>query len=203
MAVRFADEDHVEQLLERRRSIATNEGIHEGTPTVHCPLARVAVHLSHCEQCPRFVQESAGEVSCRLPPDVEVRKAMAGELLGSNVTCLDAELEATRAVELLAMAGVTSAPVLDDNEVLIGVVSSGALAQSLLESGFHFSDPIEVEDAMTTQMVTLPQHASVGEVARVMAERGVDRLPIVTEDGHLVGVVSAMDLVKWLAGWAP
>lgn len=202
MAVRFADEDHVEQLLERRRSIATNEGIHEGTPTVHCPLARVAVHLSHCEQCPRFVQESAGEVSCRLPPDVEVRKAMAGELLGSNVTCLDAELEATRAVELLAMAGVTSAPVLDDNEVLIGVVSSGALARSALESNF-FSDPVEVEDAMSTELVTLPQHATIGEVARVMAAHGLDRVPIVTEDGHLVGVLTAMDLVRWLSGWAP
>ena len=202
MAVRFADEEHVEHLLERRRSIATNEGVHEGPPTVHCPLARVAVHVSHCEQCPRFVQETAGEVSCRLPPDVDVRNAMAGELIGSSVTCLDAELEATRAVELLAMAGVTSAPVLDDNEVLIGVVSAGALARSASESNF-FSDPVEVEDAMSTELVTLPQHATIGEVARVMAEHRLDRVPIVTEDGHLVGVLTAMDLVRWLSGWAP
>lgn len=201
MAADFDDHEHLERLPRRRRVTETNEGSHESEATVHCPLRRLAVRVSQCEACPRFVKQLDASVECRLPPEVSVQPPLAGQMLGTELTCLDAELEAARAVELLALAGVTSAPVLDDNAVLIGVVSSGALAR--LRGAEHFSDPLEVEDAMSTEVVTLSERATIGEVARVMAERGLDRLPIVTEDGHLVGVLSAMDVVRWLADWAP
>lgn len=211
MAAELDDKERRVRLLERRLRTATNDETHTTETTVHCPLSRMAVRVSHCEQCPRFLQQlEAGArafVECRMPEEIPVHQAMAGELLSPEVTCLDAELAATRAVELLALSGVTSAPVLDDNSVLIGVVSASALARLQHEAaridGFHVSDQLEVEDAMSTEVVTLPQHATVGEVARLMAERQLDQVPIVTDDGHLVGVLSASDLVRWLATWAP
>ena len=33
----------------------------------------------------------------------------------------------------------------------------------------------------------------------VTAQHCLERVPVVTPDGHVVGVVSAMDIVRWLA----
>lgn len=184
------------RLLERRRSRAEE-------CTVHCPLCFDARGVGACQRCDRFERELVAEgqawIECRVPVAVAFPQGLCGELMSAEVTCLDSELDLQRAAELLEMAGISSAPVLDDNEVLVGVVSTAALARLRHE----YSDALEVEDAMTTQVMTLTQRSTLGEAARVMARVGVDRVPIVTDDGHLVGVISAMDLVRWMAPRIP
>ncbi|MDP1823716.1 MAG: CBS domain-containing protein [Archangium sp.] len=120
-----------------------------------------------------------------------------GELISETARCLECDLEATRGLAVLDSEGMRSAPVVDDNGVLVGVVFHAALA------GLREFDDLEVEDAMTTDMVTVPHDASVSELARLMAQHGLERVPVVTHDGHLVGVVSSMDVVRWLAERLP
>lgn len=191
------------RLLERRRLTATSSDTAFEECTVHCPLAVESCAVSYCRKCDRFERELQAEgqvwLECRVPVAAAFPRGLCGELMSPEVTCLDSELDAQRAAEFLEMAGVTSAPVLDDNAVLVGVVSSTALARIRLET----TDSFEVEDAMTTQVVTLSEHSTLGEAARLMAARGFDRVPIVTDDGHLVGVICAMDLVRWLASRIP
>ena len=116
------------------------------------------------------------------------------DLISEELRCLECDLEASKGLAFLDAAGVTSAPVVDDNGVLVGVVFLATLAR------LRESDEMEVEDAMITDMVTAPQGATVQDVARLMATHSLERVPVVTDDGHLLGVVSAMDLVRWLAG---
>ena len=113
------------------------------------------------------------------------------ELRCEAVTCLDCDLLASKGLSLLNATGATSAPVVDDNGVLVGVfLAKLASAQD---------ERLEVEDAMSTNLVVARQHTTVAEVARLMATHNLDRLPIVGGDGRLIGVASAMDLVRWLA----
>jgi CBS domain-containing protein len=116
-----------------------------------------------------------------------------GVLISEDLTCLDSELLATRALALLDSSGVTSAPVVDDNSVLVGMVSASKLVR------LKQHPELEVDDALVTQVVTVPETATVREVAQVMSRHGLDRVPVVTEDGHLVGVVTALDVVRWFA----
>ena len=113
-------------------------------------------------------------------------------LVSEAAKCLDSELDASEGLTLLDSAGVTSAPVVDDNGVLVGVVFLTTLARLRGEE-------LEIEDAMVTNAVTIAQGATVAQVAGLMARHGLDRLPVVTLDGHLLGVISAMDVVRWLA----
>ena len=119
------------------------------------------------------------------------------DLISEELRCLECDLEASKGLALLDAAGVTSAPVVDDNGVLVGVVFLATLAR------LRESDELEVEDAMITDMVTAPQSARVSDVARLMATHGLERVPVVTDDGHLLGVVSAVDVVRWLAARLP
>jgi CBS domain-containing protein len=49
---------------------------------------------------------------------------------------------------------------------------------------------------MTSPAVTVPAQRDLAEAARLMIERGINRLPVVTEDGELVGIVTRADLVR-------
>jgi predicted transcriptional regulator len=49
--------------------------------------------------------------------------------------------------------------------------------------------------AMTTPAITVAPHLSVSEAARIMASRGVNRLPVV-KDEKLVGIITRADLVR-------
>ncbi len=117
------------------------------------------------------------------------------EVALTGFTCLDPELEAAQAAAILEAEGACCAPVVDDRGALVGVVSASALSQG--EAG---SAPREVEDAMSPAPLTLQPAASVKEVAVAMARSGLQRVPLVTAAGEVVGVVTAMDLVRWLAG---
>lgn len=74
--------------------------------------------------------------------------------------------------------------------MVVGVVSTSELHAA--EVGVD----VEVEDAMTTSVVAVSDRASVAEIAQVMDEHDLDRVPVVTAEGQLRGMVTAMDLVR-------
>lgn len=124
------------------------------------------------------------------------------DLISEEAKCLECDLTAARGMAILAAAGLSSAPVVDDNGVLVGMVFATRLA-SFLRVEDVTDVEVEVEDAMMTEVVTAPSHATVAEVAKLMARHNLDRIPVVTHDGRLVGVICAMDLVRWLSDRLP
>ena len=60
-------------------------------------------------------------------------------------------------------------------------------------------DAIRVRDVMSTRLALVCEDQGVFEAARTMSERGVRRLPVVTADGRLCGIVTADDLQRVMA----
>ena len=50
-------------------------------------------------------------------------------------------------------------------------------------------------DLMTVPAVTVDARSSAGDAARLMHRHDVKRLPVVDPEGHIVGIVSRMDLL--------
>jgi len=57
---------------------------------------------------------------------------------------------------------------------------------------------IKVEDIMTKDPLTVDEEASVEEIATLMSNEGINRLPVVRR-GKLVGIVSRADIIRSLA----
>ena len=55
---------------------------------------------------------------------------------------------------------------------------------------------MQVRDVMTRQVVTVGPHTAIRYAAEVMAERGFAALPVVDDDGQLVGIVAEADLIR-------
>ena len=61
-----------------------------------------------------------------------------------------------------------------------------------------------VEDVMSTSVATIAETSSLAEAMKLFAERQVHRLPVVDQMDAVVGVLSVMDLVRWVSrGFVP
>jgi CBS domain-containing protein len=104
---------------------------------------------------------------------------------------------------------VSAFPVLDDGNKVIGVVSEADL---LTKEALEYSVPgvmggilhgrerakaaaVSAAELMTRPAVTISPHESVSRAARLMYSRKLKRLPVVDDDGRLVGIVSRADLL--------
>ncbi|MGW1983249.1 CBS domain-containing protein [Streptomyces collinus] len=113
-------------------------------------------------------------------------------------------------VERMERWKVSALPVLEGDGRVIGVVSEADL---LPKEEFRDSDPdrltqirrlpdlakagaVRAEELMSTPAVTVHADATLAEAARIMALRHVKRLPVVSSEGVLEGVVSRGDLLK-------
>ncbi len=192
------DLDLAIQLRKRTRVIVASDGTASELTTVQCPLLESASSLENCLKCSRlqrhFSIEGEGYLQCRVPKPSLPQDTQCGELVSSVTTCLDSELNVSSAAEILEQAGLESAHILDDNHVLVGMVSLSSLVQ--LKGNHIFA---EVEDAMSTEVVSVKETTTIFEAASLMRRHHVDQLAVVTENRQMVGTVSALDIVCWVA----
>lgn len=57
---------------------------------------------------------------------------------------------------------------------------------------------VKVEDVMTVNPITVSEDTTIEEIATIMSESGVNRLPVIREN-KLVGIVSRADIVRSMA----
>jgi len=62
--------------------------------------------------------------------------------------------------------------------------------------GRHHHGRWRVRDVMTTQVVTVRKTTRYKEVARLMTEYKVNAMPVVADNGHVVGMVSEADMLR-------
>ena len=106
---------------------------------------------------------------------------------------------------------VSALPVVDDEERLVGLVSEADLilkedpeldeAAHLFEGRHRRHDRekaagLTSRELMSSPVVTVGPDASLGEAARLMHRKAVKRLPVLDEDGRIMGILSRSDLLK-------
>ncbi len=94
---------------------------------------------------------------------------------------------------------VGSLVVVDENQTPLGMITDRDIAIEVVARKLN-PEQLTVKDIMTSPVVTAtPNESMVVALAR-MREFGVRRLPIVDEQGKLVGVISNSNLVEELSG---
>ena len=81
----------------------------------------------------------------------------------------------------------------------VGIVTDRDLAVRVVAEG-RDAERTLVSEIVTYEATTVPREAGVETAVRLMSERGVRRLPIVTDDGRVTGIVTADDLTVLLTG---
>jgi CBS domain-containing protein len=137
------------------------------------------------------------------PPEVAPRLALkerkAAELMTPNPVSIRECATVREAVELLTRRGISGAPVIDHAGRPVGVVSRADIVVHDREAPDPAADAERVRDIMTPAVFCVAPGAPASRVVREMIGLKVHRLFVVDDRGTLVGVISALDVLRHLA----
>jgi CBS domain-containing protein len=114
------------------------------------------------------------------------------EIMTTDITVAERDTTVEEIATFMRDENVGAIPIVDEDNSLEGIVTDRDIVVRCIANG---RDPAEctAEDIMSDDCQSVGPETAVEEVARMMAERQIRRLPIV-EDGELVGMVSIGDV---------
>jgi CBS domain-containing protein len=135
------------------------------------------------------------------------------DVMTSVVITVGPETSLKELATILARCGISGLPVVDEDGRVIGVVSEGDilfkergvserkgmhawLSEALGKDGQLKLEAQTAAQAMTAPAKTIAPWRPVSAAAAQMLEEGVNRLPVVDDEGRLVGIVTRADLVR-------
>ena len=117
------------------------------------------------------------------------------DALVADPRVLDADAPAREAAELLTHPHVRNALVTED-EQLLGCVTLESIVAAVARGVDVLS--ARVRDVCEQDVVTVPPDLPLDEALHLMAEGGLERLPV-TEDGRLLGILPREPVARRLA----
>ncbi len=115
-----------------------------------------------------------------------------GQLCSRPPVVCDQDEPIRQVARLMLEHDVGAVVIVDADDRPVGIVTDRDLSLRSLARGL---DPTgSVASVMTTSAVTVGEHVDALDAARHMGTRHCRRLPVVDDDGRVVGVISADDL---------
>ena len=122
---------------------------------------------------------------------MNIRRILATK--GMNVITILPKQTIREAIALLEDNNIGGLPVLDENEMLVGIITERDIIRNLVDNEELFAESVDA--FMTREVITgLPQD-DLESVANTMTEGRFRHLPIMEGD-KLIGIVSIGDIVK-------
>jgi CBS domain-containing protein len=147
----------------------------------------------------------------------------AGEIMDRDVPSVHPSDDARTAIDLLSKSDLGAIPVVDNDSKLVGIVSESDLILSEEESDLHlphylnimggivfvgsmkgFEERLEkafateVSELMTADPIVAHDYEAADRVAKKIADKHHNHLPVVDADGYLAGMVTRADALAAL-----
>ncbi len=144
---------------------------------------------------------------------------VAKEIMNKNVITISKDASIEELSEILLKNNISGMPVVDEEDNMIGIVTEGdiivqdtdlhfpryfRLLDSIiyLESLSKFKKNLKkhlatkVEDIMTEEVIVVEENTTVSDIANLMTEKNINRVPVIDENKNLVGIITRADIVK-------
>jgi CBS-domain-containing membrane protein len=147
----------------------------------------------------------------------------AAEIMDADVPSVTPEDDARKAIDLLAKTELGAVPVVDEDGRVVGIVSESDLVLSDEESDLHLPHYLnimggivfvgsmkgfekrldkafatKVSELMTAEPVVVHDYEAANRVAKKIADKHHNHLPVVDADGRLAGMVTRADALAAL-----
>ena len=116
------------------------------------------------------------------------------ELMTDNPRSLESGSTVMEAARLMRDEDAGIIPVVE-GEKLVGTVTDRDIAIRVVAEG-RSPETVTVGEIASRELVTIDPQQDLDEALRLMARHQVRRLPVVEEDGKLVGIVAQADVAK-------
>jgi CBS domain-containing membrane protein len=144
-----------------------------------------------------------------------LRTLSAKEVMSKDVAAVDMDTPLKDVAEVMARRGISGVPVLDEHNAVVGIISERDFLSTFAPAGAKsFMEVLatclagtgciavtarkqRAKEIMTTPPLCVGEETSVSEIARIFAEKRINRVPVTDRDGKLVGIVSRADIVRF------
>lgn len=143
----------------------------------------------------------------------------AKEIMVKDVITVKLDTTIEELSDILLENGISGAPVVDDDNRLLGVVSEADIIVKdadlhfprvfkllggiiYLESLNKFKKDLfkhmatKVKDIMTDKVKTARADTPVNKIANIMLEKNINRVPVVDDQNRVIGIIARSDIVR-------
>lgn len=144
------------------------------------------------------------DVLCRIdeprPPTHKVMPTAAevtpiAALMSREVVCVSASLRRAEAIALFLDRGLSGAPVVDDAGRPLGMLARSDLLRAAVDK----PAPATAADIMISIAYAVAENDPLSRGAALMTVEDVHHLPVLGDHGRIVGLISTLDITRWLA----
>ncbi|WP_405284096.1 CBS domain-containing ParB/RepB/Spo0J family partition protein [Methanobrevibacter sp.] len=114
-------------------------------------------------------------------------KSFVKDYMTKNVISVSPDTKTNDVINLMRESHHNSYPVVKEGK-LVGMITAFDL---VAKKHCEF-----VEGIMTKKLVVANQDLSINDASRVMFRRGISRMPVINENGELVGIITNTDMVR-------
>ncbi|HIP25106.1 MAG TPA: CBS domain-containing protein [Archaeoglobus profundus] len=121
--------------------------------------------------------------------DIPVKEVMTREVCtaGKDETLLDASRK-------MLEFGVGSVIIVENGKP-IGIVTERDIIEKVVSKN-KIPSKVKLKDIMSTPLITIKPTASLRNAADIMRKKGIRRLPVIDDNGNLVGIITDSDILS-------
>lgn len=125
-------------------------------------------------------------------------KITVADYMSKRLVTLGKDTDVVDAVKKLLDHKITSAPVVDQRGLLLGMFSEKDVMRIVLEAVYNQSMSGKVGDYMSAEVISVNADSSIVDLAEKFQQSSVRSYPVF-QDNDLVGIVSRTDVLRALA----
>ena len=117
---------------------------------------------------------------------------IACDIMTRKVCTVSPEASVQEVAQLLYQERISGVPVVNADGQIIGIVTEADIISKASREG------LRVADIMSHEIIAVTEDTPINEIARLLSERKIKRVPVVS-GGKLAGIVSRADIVYAVA----
>jgi CBS domain-containing protein len=117
---------------------------------------------------------------------------IASDIMTRHVYTILSDANVRDAANLLSQKGISGVPVVNSEGKMIGMLTEADIISKVDREG------LKVHEIMSRNITAATEETPVDEIALLMSEHNIKRVPVVRDD-KLVGIVSRADIVRAVA----
>lgn len=123
--------------------------------------------------------------------------AVARDYMTREVITLAPDMDVHRAIKVLVGHKISGAPVLDTDGNILGILSTRDCLKVAFSASYHQDTAGPVSNYMSGEVETVDARTRIVELVELFLKSRYRRFPV-TENGHLIGLISRYDALRAL-----
>jgi len=116
-------------------------------------------------------------------------------IMQTDVISVKKDTSVYKAMELLRENNITGLPVVDNKMHLVGIITEKDVVTLLYAVK---NEKAKVKEFMTEEVVSFDLNSSMIEICDCFARNHFRRVPILDDEGRVVGIVSKKDIIAYI-----